>query len=414
MRYSAIVFIVLSIVCAEAKWATPIEITSYKDPVRITKSMYTDASSGVTHIAYCNSSDGSLYYANLDETGLFLTGPNKLSSGSRCHRVEVVGPHDGQKVYIEIEARRSMSIDECTPTNLGACDDIFIYESNNGGESWENLVSIGGNPGEPFRRRFSKVIQSWKTKYIWVMYTKVEGEKNALTVIRYDTQKRAFENERVLVPKFSGLDNYPLITYNDNGDTTLQLLYASPLTLSLQNLISTDLGVTWNKAESIKNVCVGGKYVVRQMTSKGKYLVAGCIKADITHFAFSQDNGKTWTIPQAYQNKDIEEMTFCGQEDPLSAKPHMIVLSRYRKDMNISYAPIASTDLKFADVPDAFYFAAFKMDISCHYRGDELKIRYMYHVRTPHDGSSKYSMFVIDNDNLADSLKKEEKVKEDL
>jgi len=61
-------FLLLTISLVSSKWATPIEITSYVDPVRITKALFTDASSGVSHIAYCNSTDGALYYANLDDS----------------------------------------------------------------------------------------------------------------------------------------------------------------------------------------------------------------------------------------------------------------------------------------------------------------------------------------------------------
>ena len=409
MRLISILLVAFIFSVAYSKWATPIEITRYVDPVRITKTIFTDASSGVSHIAYCNSSDGSLYHAFLDDSGLFLTGPKVVNKDLRCYHVEISGPHDGQHVYLTMEARRSMSIEECNAANPQACDDLYVIESQDGGQTWLAPKNAGGNPGDAARRRTFKLMTNWKTPYLWMMFSKFEGKQYGLSVIRYDTKKKVFEHEKVLVPKFTGLDNYQLITYDDKGKTTLLLIYATPYTLALQTYVSTDDGVTWEKGQPMKNLCPGEKFVPRNVIAKGKYLIAGCVKYDYTHFSFSEDLGKTWTTPQKFPSKDIEDVSFCTPEDPLSADTTMMIMFHDKKSLQVAYTPLPTLDLKFADVPDAFYYGAYKMDVNCYYKGGEIKLRFMYHVRGPFEGASKYTLFVIDNDDVAGTPKREAK-----
>ncbi len=396
-----LVLFVFCLALVSAKWATPIEITSYVDPVRISKTMFTDASSGVTHIAYCNSSDGSLYHAFLDDSGLFLTGPKLINNALRCYHVEISGPHDGQHVYLTMEARRSMSIEECNVAHPEACDDLFVFESLDGGQTWQQPKNAGGKPGDALRRRTFKLLTNWRTPYMWMMYTQFEGMNMALAAVRYNTKTHAFEYEKVLVPKFTGLDNYQLITYDDTGKTNLILIYATPHTLSLQTLISTDEGVTWTKGAGLRNICAGEGFVTRTMVSRGKYLIAGCVKKEVTYFSFSTDLGKTWTEPQRFPSRDIEEVTFCNPEDPLGANPAILVMYREKKYLKVAYSGMPLGELKYADVPEAFYYAAYKMDLNCYVKANELKLRFMYHVRSPHVNGSKYTLHVIDNDDVA-------------
>lgn len=403
--------LLLALACIEAKWATPIEITSYKDPARITKSMYTDSSAGMTHIAYCNSTDGSLYYTRLDESGLFLTGPNRITEVERCHQVEITGPHDGERVIIAFEARRTMSLEECSKTELGSCDDMFVIESVDGGNTWQKPKNVGGKPGDVVRRRTFKLLLNWKSNYLWLMYGKFELHQAGVAVARYDLKRQAWDPEKIVLQKFTPLDNYYLSTVNEKGDITLQYVYATSFTLTLQSVISTDNGNTWVKSAGLKDLCKGEKFALKHIISRGKYLVAGCTKMDKTYFSLSDDNGKTWTAPSMFPAKDIEEITFCGKEDPFSVQPMMLTLFRTQKYMNISVGTLPITnELKFINVPEAFYYAAYRMDLNCYYKAGELKLRYMYHVRTPVDGASKYTLYVIDNDNAEDNVKKDKKV----
>ena len=412
MGYSSLIFLALVFACVQSKWATPIEITSYIDPIKISKTIYTDPSSGVSHIAYCNSSDGALYYAHLDDTGLFLTGPTALTTEQRCYHAEITGPGDGLNVYLTLEARRTMSVDECTPENPSSCDDFYVFESTDGGQTWQQPKVAGGASGDIVRRRTYKLLTNWKTKYFWMMYTRSEPKDSGIAIARYNTETHKFDKDHMLVSKFAGLSQYPLLTFNEKGETNIQLVYATPYTLTLQTFVSTDLGETWKKGEPMKGVCAGPKMVIRTLLSKGKYLVAGCTKAEVLHFSFSEDNGKTWTVPALYPQKNVEEVSFCSRKETTSPLIDMLVLFRDKKNLFMAHSPVPALDGKVIDVPDAFYFAAYKMDINCYYRNDELKVRFMYHVRTPLEGASKYTMYVIDNDNIVDTPKRE--IKADL
>jgi hypothetical protein len=386
------------------------EITSYFDPVKITKAIYTDAASGVTHIIHCNSSNGVLYYTRLDDTGLFITGPTELVSNSRCYHIEISGPHDGQRVFIAMEARRTMNTDECSMSDLGSCDDIYVIESPDGGMSWKEPKNVGGYPGDPIRRRGFKLLTNWKSKFFWLLYAKYEGKASSVVSVKYEYEKGIFYPEKLVLNKFASLSNYQVSTFDDNGKTTLQFIYSTPLTLTLQNKISTDDGETWTQAEGLKTICDSGKYVLRNLISAGKYLVAGCVKNDFTFFTFSDNNGKTWTAPNKFPSKDIEDLSFCGKEDPLSPTPIMMILFREKRNMTLSYAQITNTNPKFVDVPDAFYYGAAKMDLTCSFKGGEFKIRFMYHIRHTVEGRSKYTLNIIDNDNAEESSNKPEKV----
>ncbi len=406
MRYSALALLVLSLACIEAKWATPIEITSYLDPTRITKDIYTDASTGVSHIAYCNSSDGALYYAHLDESGLFLTGPSAIDTVHRCYHVNVIAPNDGKKVYLVYEARRSMSVEECNAKNLDACDDIFVLESRDGGDSWMPAVNVGGMPGDNIRRRTHKVLTSWKTKYFWTTYSQFHSAADMkYAIARFDTEKRAFDVEKVLIPKFADLATYPMALFNDKGKTTLRLVFATPLSLRLQNLYSEDNGVTWVKGASIEDMCTGEKMSMKHMLASGRFLVVGCSKQTDTYFTVSEDHGKTWTKPTKYPASDLEEVSFCLPDDPLASDRQMLVMFHNKKHLNVTYSLLPGHDLTFVDVPDAFYYAAYKVNLNCFARAKELKLRFMYHVRSPAESGSKYTLFVIDNDNMVDTPK---------
>lgn len=401
------VWLVVLIFCLAAingKWATPMEITSYMEGTKITKDVYTDAASGVTHIAHCNSSDGNLYYTRLDETGLFITGPISLSSVLRCFHVEISGPNDGQRVYIAMEARRTMATDECTSTDLGSCDDLYVIESVDGGVNWKTPNNVGGTPGDPVRRRGFKLLTNWKYNHFWLMYAKYEGSNTAVMSVKYEPEKSRFSPEKVVLPKFSALSNYQLITYNDKGDSTLIFAYATPFTLTLQTVISTDNGETWKKGEGLKSICDSGKYVLKNLISSGKYLIAGCSKKEQIHFSFSDDSGKTWTTPEKFQSDEIEEIAFCGKEEPNSPERQMNVLFRVQRSMKIAHSSITKKlEWKTVEVPDAFYFGASKMDLTCIYKSNEMKYRMLYHVRTNVQGSSKYTFYIIDNDNVQDT-----------
>jgi hypothetical protein len=385
-----------------AKWATPVEITAYKDPTRITKSMYTDSSSGATHIAYCNSSDGALYYTRLDESGLFLTGPTPVETKARCYHVDVTGPRDGQSVYLVFEARRSMSIENCGPSDLGACDDLFVLESRDGGDTWLPPKNLGGSPGDAYRRRGHKLLPNWKAKSFWLTYMKFNENDGGIAVVKFDVARDAFGPEQIVLTKYTGMTMYHTVTYNEKGDTTLMISYATPYSLALQTIVSTDGGVTWAKGEPLKTLCQGSGYVLRNLAFQGKYLVAACVKNDIGHFAFSEDNGKTWTPATAFPQRDLEEVTFCAPEDPLSPAGHLLILFHVKKSTGIASSPIPNLNFAYTPVPDAFYYAAFKMDLNCHYVAGALKLRYMYHVRSAQEGGNKYTLYIIDNDNIAD------------
>ena len=385
-----------------AKWATPIEITAYKDPTRITKSMYTDSSSGSTHVAYCNSTDGALYYTRLDESGLFLTGPMPVVTTARCFHVDVSGPHDGQSVYLVFEARRTMSVEECGPNDLGACDDLFVLKSPDGGNTWMPLKSIGGFPGDTYRRRGHKLLVNWKAKSFWLTYAKYTQKEGGITVVKFDAAKGTFGPEQTILTKYTGMTMYHTITFNEKGETTLMISYATPYSLALQTLISTDGGVTWKKGEPLKTLCPGAGYVLRNLAYQGKYLVAACVKNDQGHFSFSEDNGKTWTPVKAFPYRDLEEVTFCSPEDPLSTGSNMLILFHVKKATGIAYASIPGLEFAYTPVPDAFYYAAFKMDLNCYYVGKDIKLRYMYHVRGSLDGGNKYTLYIIDNDNIVE------------
>jgi len=336
----------------------------------------------------------------LKETGLFLTGPSALDAKSRCYHVEIVGPHDGQHVYILMEARRSMSTEECNEKNLDACDDLYVIESVDNGQNWLPARLAGGKPGDAVRRRTFKALTNWNTPYIVLMYSKFVGAAMSLNAIRYDTKKGIFEHDTVLVPKFSGLDYYQLTTIDDSGASTHILIYATPYTLALQTLISNDNGATWKKGDSLRNVCEGAKFTIKHVTSKGKYLIAGCSKTDKIHFSFSSDLGKSWTAPALFPYHDIEDVSFCTPEDPLSNKYEFMALFRDKRSLKMGHSSMPLGELKIADVPDAFYYAAYKMDVNCYYRAKELKVRFMYHVRSPYQGVSKYTLYVIDNDDI--------------
>eukprot|EP00826_Nyctotherus_ovalis_P008184 TRINITY_DN12113_c0_g3_i16.p1 TRINITY_DN12113_c0_g3~~TRINITY_DN12113_c0_g3_i16.p1 ORF type:complete len:446 (+),score=100.66 TRINITY_DN12113_c0_g3_i16:48-1340(+) len=419
MRFLSFLFVSILVAGVCAKWGAPIEVTSYMDPTRVSLDMFTDSSSGVTYTAYCNSSDGLAYYAYLDNSGLFLTGPEILSNTLRCYHIEISGPHDGQHVFITMEARRSLSLEDCTKeNNYDSCDDIFIFETQDGGQTWLSPKNVGGTPTNGHRRRSHKLLTNWNTPYLWLVYNKYVDTVSNIAAIRYDTKKGTFDEEKVLVEKYGDLNYYPLITVDESGKSKLVLFYSTPLSLSMQTMVSTDEGVTWKKGASIKQACKGAKMTYRTFQSKGKYIMVGCAKGDDTYFAFSEDLGATWSEPAKAPGSEIEEVQFCTGENPHGTDAGLLVMHSKGRTLLMSSTPIPIAEYKNAFVPDQLYYVGVKMHMNCYYSGKELKLRFMYQLRTPYEGVSQYKLYIIDNDDLlttpAEEVKGTPEHKEDL
>lgn len=402
MRIVSLGVLVLCISVVYSKWGTPVEITSYSDPTQLGKTLFTDESSGVTHVAYCNSSDGSLYHGYLDESGLFLTEPTLVNDNLNCYDVAFVGPHDGQHIYMVMEARRSMSIEACNENSLDSCDDIYIFESEDDGQTWLPPNNIGGTPGDPFRRMTFTLLENWSTKYFWLVYQKYAGgsAKNDLMSIRYNTETHSFEYETNLVKELGNLVSYPLIVNDEKGKSTLIIFYANPLKLNLQSIISKDEGVTWTKGDELKSLCPEPKSTYKTIFSKGKYLISGCETKGKFSFTFSSDLGKTWTKTYPSPANSLEEVVTCNPEDSLKNDPILLILYLEGKSLNMAYSPVPNIKLKTSVVPDAFYFIGTSMKINCYYHEGQLKVRFLYQIRSPTASGSKYTVYIIDNDNL--------------
>ena len=400
-----LIFLSVLLTLGNCKWATPIEVTSFLDPTRISDRLYTDSSSGVSHIVYCNSSDGLPYYAYLDNSGLFLNGPNPLTQTLRCYQVEVSGPNDGLHVYIAMEARRSMSIEECNENSLDSCDDLYIFESEDGGETWLPPKNVGGIPGDAIRRRTFKLLTNWNAHYIWLVYNQYIDINTHITTVRYDTKKHEFELEKILVENFGEMNHYALITHDESGKTTLSLFYTTPYSLSVFVKVSKDEGQTWVDGNKISRLCTDKKMVYKTVVSDGKYIMIGCAKGDDIYFEFSDDLGKTWTEPSQFPSRGIEDVTFCTPPDPLGVESDIMVLYSEGRDIKVGYSKVPISKYNIAYIPEQFYYAAARMGISCYFAEDKLKMRFMYQIRSPHDGGSKYTLYISDNDDLEEALK---------
>lgn len=419
MKSLFFVLLVSTLTVVRTKWAAPIEITSYTDPTKINANMFTDISSGVTYAAYCNSSDGRPYYAYLDNSGLFLTGPELLSETLRCYYLEISGPHDGQHIYIAMSGTRSLGPEDCIKeNNYATCDDIYVFESEDGGQSWLPPKNIGGVPGDPYSRQSLRLLTNWNTPYLWVVYNKYVEMDSNIAVSRYDTKKKVFDEEHTLVEKFGELNHFPLITVDESGKSTLMLFYTTSFTLSLQTMVSTDEGVTWKKGESIKKPCKGEKMTYKTFKSRGKYILAGCSKGDDVYYSFSEDLGATWTDPVKAPGNDIEEVQFCTPENSLGTEAGLITLYSERKEFKMGYSKVPIEGYKNAYVPSQLYYVGTKMFMNCYYVGNELKMRFMYQMRSPYEGRSIYRLYIIDNDDLiatpAKEVKEDTEHKEDL
>lgn len=73
-----------------------------------------------------------------------------------------------------------MSIEECSEDNLGACDDIYVMASSDGGETWDSVSRIGGYPGDAIRRRHPEVRFDQDTKYIFILYSIIKGNNEKI------------------------------------------------------------------------------------------------------------------------------------------------------------------------------------------------------------------------------------------
>jgi len=410
---------VLALTKVLSKWAAPIEVTSFVDPTRINPAMFTDSSSGITYVAYCNSTSGFAYFAYLDNSGLFLTGPEILNDKLRCYRLDISGPHDGQHVFITMEARRSLSLDDCTKeNNYETCDDIFVFESEDAGQSWLPPRNIGGVPGDQHIRRSFTVLTNWNTHYFWIIYNRYENGASNIATSRYDTKNRVFNEEKILVEKYGEMNYYPLITIDESGKTKLVVFYTTPYSLSLQTIVSLDDGVTWNKGAKVNKPSQDEKMVYKAIKSKGKYIMAGLGKGSVINFAFSEDLGKTWSELKRAPGNDLEEVQFCSTENPNGPDAGLVVLHSVEKKFKMSYSPIPLEEYKNAYVPDMLYYVGVRLFMNCYYVGKELKMRFMYQIRSPHQGASMYRLYIIDNDDLvttpADEVKEVAGHKEDL
>jgi hypothetical protein len=388
----------------EAKWGLPLEILSYEDPMRITKSLYTDAGSGMTHMVYCNSSDGYIYYTRLDESGLMLSELRVLVNDKRCYQVELRGLHDGNTIFLAFESRRSMSLEECTMANLGGCDEIFVATTLDSGSTWSAPKPIEVAPSSAIRRRVFTFLPNWRSKYFWLMYMKFVGNEKSLAGVKYDISKGEFGREHILLQKYADLQYYPTLTFDSKGAAVLKLLYASQLSLALQTVFSTDDGNTWTKGESLKNVCGDSKYVVRKLESRGSYWVAECMANDIVKFSFSQDQGKTWTQPISMESRTTHELAFCSTDEVSSIGGYWTTLSNRRKTMYVTYGVIPEEKVTYGGVPDAFYFVPHRMNMNCYFQNGNLKVRFLYHIRSTVEGHNKYTLYIIENDNVQESV----------
>lgn len=419
MKTIFFVLLVSAFTVVKTKWAAPIEVTSYTDPMRINTNMFTDIASGVTYTAYCNSSDGRPYYAYLDNSGLFLTGPELLSETLRCFYLEISGPHDGQHVYIAMTGARSLGQEDCTKeNNYATCGDIYVFESEDGGQTWLPPKNVGGVPGDAYFRQTLKLLTNWNTPYLWVVYNKYVEQVSNIAISRYDTKKKAFDEEHILVEKFGELNNFPLITVDESGKSKLVIFYTTPYTLSLQTMISTDEGVSWKKGESIRKPCKGEKMTYKTFKSRGKYILAGCSKDNVVHYSFSEDLGATWSDPVKAPGRDIEEVQFCSPENALGTEATLMTLYSEGKGFKMSYSKVPLEEYKNAYVPEQLYYVGTKLFMNCYHIGNELKMRFMYQIRTPYEGRSMYRLYIIDNDDLAttpaEEVKENPEHKEDL
>lgn len=416
MRLLSFIFLTLTLSLVYSKWAAPVEITSYVDPTKISQSMYTDSVAGITYIAYCNSTDGLSYYAYLDNSGLFLIGPQILNPILRCYHIEISGPHDGENVYIAMEARRSLTLETCSKEFPDACDDLYIFHSSDAGETWDPPKNVGGTPGDIIRRREFTMLNNWNTPYLWFVYNKYIGTQLDITTIRYDTKKGAFDKEEVLVEKYGSMNYYPLITIGNDKKTNLVLYYTTPYTLKIQRMISTDEGITWKKEEPIKRLCSEDKSMsYKTILSKGKYIIAGCSKNNDIYFSFSEDLGKTWTTPVKFTEGEIEEVFFCNAVDPIGPEAYLLILNSKGKGFKMSHATIPPKEYKNAYVPNQLYYLGGRLHANCYYIENELRVRFMYQMRQPYEGVSKYLLYILDNDNLVTTPESEHtKPKEDL
>ena len=279
-----------------SRWSNPMEILhSYKIDYGTPPNIYTDESTGTSHILWCQKNDSNYCYRRLYSNNT-LTPINCFPWKSTYNMpFTISGSNNGKSIFIIFQSpRERFSQGDCKvdPKN---CNDIFFSESKNNGDSWSSPIVVPRKDMNDKVERLNPQFLISKNERIWIFYTKARTNDAPCTYVTRSPGASVFSTEKDLPINVSTTIS---VVYNANMNKEfIDIFYYSYKEGKVLKYYTANNGITWEGPMDIYNCCEGKSVTTLPHNSywTSPYLFAVCIDGEyVTTLRESVDFGKSW------------------------------------------------------------------------------------------------------------------------
>lgn len=304
-----LIVLLLAIPLVLSKWGKPIQVIPYSYTNR---AIFTDSTSGVSHLVWCNSLSGNFFYRQLSLDGT-VSSEKTIATEHPCKlEYTLDGPHDGKTLYLVYQGtRRKDSDTRVCAQNKNNCHDIYFAESKDGGATWTHPIAVPREDmNDKMERQFPKLLLT-KGGGIWIFY-RMPGFYDAPYSYAVRVPGAAKFNNEVTLPIRVSTS---AVLYNENnGENNVAIYYNDRSAIKKQKYYTTDGGRSWKGPEEIvfceQKSDLLSRYPFNSFKMPSVFLVE-CRQTDYQYYLKKTfDNGKSWGIVSISQDEFTGRYTF--------------------------------------------------------------------------------------------------------
>ncbi len=279
----------------------------------------------------------------------------------------------GTDILVVENAKRDNSGTICVEHETRGCDDLFVIESKNGGESWSAPTPVPRtNMSDSYARFDPAVLHIKETGRVFVFYVMVRGYKNiTIGYVSRPKDSLTFSQEKTIFSprNITGYNVYAAYTWNGHTPIIHLMWYETGPYLFYAR--STDFGFTWSEPRKL-----GPAYERSERFPKAILLANATMSNSLyaiyykdamsdTMIMESADHGLTWSKPVSipFNNVRIPSIKLC---ETSGRKYILAVGTQSSGNLKFGYYNLTSGNYHNLQAPFKGYSGLYEPQLTCH------------------------------------------------
>ena len=325
-------------------WDKVVEISNNTDGDVDRSAMYLDGGTFTTHYFWCqvNIFTGKyrLMYRSQNINGNLF--PIKvLDMEHDCILPTAAGENNGKNIYVAFNAHRvTRGSAKCDEDNLPSCQEIYILETKDGGNTWTKPMPIKrANMNDVVNRWSPSIIVHPDTKRIWITYI----NKNYIGLrftIGYVTRPRGsslYSNEALLDNREGAIVFTTVAISNFNSVQMVHIIWTAETNniLRIYQRITKTNGIKWSAPQYISDGHINDAYSDIEIGGFSIYVPYTPIENNYMCIKMSNNAGRDWHNTPIMQGKGFGKLAGCVKKAQKEVR--LFAIANLRSDKYTTY-----------------------------------------------------------------------------